>query len=860
MTSVRTAARRLAGAAVAVAALVTATAVAPAAPAPDVPAQDAPAQDAPAEDDEPAPPRSLGTPLSDVLLIGGHVGTRDGQRVIWSVSTGSPAYLNAVDPVDGTSVAAYPLDGASGSYAVEQAPDGTVYVGTYGGGRLYRLDPGADAVVDLGVPVAGETFVWDIIIDPEGVVYGGTYPGGKVFSYDPASGEFRDYGQMIAGQTYVKSIAWGDGKVYAGAYADARITELDPVTGEKTELPSPPDFDISGQTVNDLNVRDGRLYARIGSAFPSPLFVYDLAAGTWTDRIEGAAGLDVSPPGADGRVWFFRQFEAGSSELIAYDPVTTEQERTGLVIYGRVVNTRGIGWAELGLPDYPGPSIVGLLWRGEEFRYNPETGAHEVFPSGIRREPIDILSLEAGAGSTAYVGGFLNGGVAPVDIVTGESTFNRFSQTESLSLIDGELWIGAYPDARIYKADPEAGWNSPEYAPNPEIPENPVKMLDLKDEHQNRPYGLVGAAGKVFTGTVPAGDRLGGVLAEIDRSTGESVVHRQVVQDQSIVSLAAHDDVVYGSTWIFGGLATTPPTQSTGKVFAWDAATATKLWEVEPVPGATGIPAVAVDRDGLVWGITDGRIFALDPADGSVVHDLQVTDAEGRWTTGELTLDPTSGDLYALLQGDQVVRIDPAQATAEVLFAQAARRIAVAEDGTVLLSSGAELLAWSPDSGPPPCSTTVTGEHRGPLVVADGVTCVRDATVTGPVTVAPGAALVVDGARLTGAVTSAEASSVHLTDARIRGAVVISGSDGEVVLADSTVSGSVNLSGNTGGVTVADSTVFGHVNLSGNTGGVTVTGTTIAGSLSCAGNDPPPDDDGRPNEVAGAAAGQCSGF
>ncbi|MER7368670.1 M64 family metallopeptidase, partial [Nonomuraea wenchangensis] len=43
---------------------------------------------------------------------------------------------------------------------------------------------------------------------------------------------------------------------------------------------------------------------------------------------------------------------------------------------------------------------------------------------------------------------------------------------------------------------------------------------------------------------------------------------------------------------------------------------------------------------------------------------------------------------------------------------------------------------------PPACTRTVTGEHRGPLVVADGVTCLDEARVTGPVTVRAGAALV----------------------------------------------------------------------------------------------------------------------
>src|SRR5262245_63845319 len=87
---------------------------------------------------------SLGTPLSDVLLIGGTVAPGpNGKTAIWNVSTGSPAYLNAIDPANGASLLSAPLPGADGSYAVAAAPDGTIYAGTYNNGHLYRWRPGS---------------------------------------------------------------------------------------------------------------------------------------------------------------------------------------------------------------------------------------------------------------------------------------------------------------------------------------------------------------------------------------------------------------------------------------------------------------------------------------------------------------------------------------------------------------------------------------------------------------------------------------------------------------------------------------------------------------------------------------------
>jgi outer membrane protein assembly factor BamB len=144
---------------------------------------------------------SLGVPLSDVLLIGGTVAPGpNGKTAIWNVSSGSPAYLNAIDPATGESLLSAALPGADGSYAVAAAPDGTIYAGTYNNGHLYRLKPGATTAEDLGRPLASETFILRITVDEQGNVYGGTYPHGRVFSYDHATGAVRDYGTIKAGQ------------------------------------------------------------------------------------------------------------------------------------------------------------------------------------------------------------------------------------------------------------------------------------------------------------------------------------------------------------------------------------------------------------------------------------------------------------------------------------------------------------------------------------------------------------------------------------------------------------------------------------------------------------------------------------
>ncbi|MFI9815375.1 GH92 family glycosyl hydrolase [Saccharothrix variisporea] len=137
------------------------------------------------------------------------------------------------------------------------------------------------------------------------------------------------------------------------------------------------------------------------------------------------------------------------------------------------------------------------------------------------------------------------------------------------------------------------------------------------------------------------------------------------------------------------------------------------------------------------------------------------------------------------------------------------------------------------------CTSTITGEHAGPLRV-EGAVCVDGGSVTGPVTVAAGASLYVFGGRLEGPLTASGAASVVLVEATVGGPVSVTGATGEVSLERTSVGGPVNLVGNRGGTVVA--------------------GNTVGGPLSCGTSTPPPVDNGWPNDVRGPKSGQCSAF
>jgi hypothetical protein len=150
-------------------------------------------------------------------------------------------------------------------------------------------------------------------------------------------------------------------------------------------------------------------------------------------------------------------------------------------------------------------------------------------------------------------------------------------------------------------------------------------------------------------------------------------------------------------------------------------------------------------------------------------------------------------------------------------------------------------VAWV--SPTPACTRTVTGLHLGSLEVSSGTLCLRRALQVGAVTVRSGAHLMVTDSIITSAVKATGASGVTMCGTRVGGVVQISGSTGPVRL---------------GGTGCASNDIVGAVRLDANTGGVVVAGNEIVGVLACNGNEPPPSNEGTPNQVLGARQGQCA--
>ncbi|WNV90176.1 GH92 family glycosyl hydrolase [Umezawaea sp. Da 62-37] len=157
------------------------------------------------------------------------------------------------------------------------------------------------------------------------------------------------------------------------------------------------------------------------------------------------------------------------------------------------------------------------------------------------------------------------------------------------------------------------------------------------------------------------------------------------------------------------------------------------------------------------------------------------------------------------------------------------------------VAGGATLAEFELLAKPPVTATkTITEKVNGPLTVANGVTVVDGATISGPVTVNAGASLYVFGGKVNGPVSANGA--------------------GTVVLVDTEVGGPVSVTGATVGVNIENTKVGGPVSIVNNKAAVVLAGNTIGGPATGSGNVPAPVNNGLANTVQGPKAGQLAGL
>lgn len=550
-----------------------------------------------------------------------------GEPLLYAVMEGKPAKLVIIDLNSNTILKSVPVrdivngqeETTEGLRGVAVAPDGTAYMGGYFSNHLFKHEPGSDHVTSLGPPVAGEKQVWKMVSGENGMIYGGTYGSGQGWIYDPSIGRFINLGNILPPQAYVYSIDYDDDTdtIYFGMGAEAHLIKYDVSTGEKSEI-SLGDYQHKN-FVFDLTVTEDKIFA-VMSPGSDTLVIdkEDEEIEYIIPKVLSRGGVSDKAPD-NNKVYFSRD-----QSLFYYDTESGKQQSLSFNLGGEA---SGFGFVELDDPKFPGYSVVGITREGRLFKYNPQTDYREIVPVPIEGEPGQLHSIASDANGRIHMSAYLGAGTAVYDSNTGETTTFTAAdvgvdqvlyQAEKILPYQDKILYGKYSGAVIYSFDPDLPWDMDK--------DNP-KILFKVGKSQDRPFAMLGLEDedKLFVGTVPTYGELGGALTVYDFKSDTKDVYRNIIPNQSIVSLTNKDKLLYGGTSIWGGLGV-EPIEKEAKLFIWDIDKSEKVFETVPVPGKKAITALISGPDGNIWGLAEGTLFIFDPDTRQVVYSEEKFD------------------------------------------------------------------------------------------------------------------------------------------------------------------------------------------------------------------------------------------
>ncbi|TCZ75071.1 hypothetical protein E0485_18965 [Paenibacillus albiflavus] len=612
-------------------------------------------------------PTKIDTPIMKAGISGGVVGKENGQPIYYTTVNAELALFQVVDIKTNTLLYSLPMQGVQQVWAHAIAPDGTVYIGgirTSGQTRgiLWSYSPTTHKLTEIGEPIAGEKSIWSLTTDDQGNVYGGTFQAGKVFKYDPVTKSFTDYGSMVAGQEYVRSIAYHDGYIYAGTGTVGDVIKLGVTESTKgykqsigAKVPELLKVDSAAQVpfAYDMAVVGDYLFVKFQGGDHYTLLFYDLKNQVWLDHV---VGKDTANGGTGVGVFSFAQLASRDNKV--YIPANghlteldlTTFKATPLIKYG--TSLRGAGWVEFDdLEGFKGQSLVSMKANGDIAIFNIADKKVHNNLSVLQGAPNPIHNIEVGPDGNLYMTAYPAGLGAIYNPRTGKRINMVAEQAEGMIAYGKDMYLGLYPGGHIYKIDTTLSTPVP----------TPVFTIG---EDQDRPYIMKTMEDRIMIGTIPGYGQLGGALTIYDPATGQYEVHRNVVNNQSIVGLAYKDGYIYGSTTIHGGLGITA-TEKSAKMFVWDVANKRKVTEFTlDIPGLSNpamISGLSVGPDGNIWGGVNGTLFQMDPNNYDIINYKKIysdiSNTYGMWRPYH-THWGKDGLLYMDL-ADRITVIDP---------------------------------------------------------------------------------------------------------------------------------------------------------------------------------------------------------
>ncbi|AQP44976.1 hypothetical protein [Tessaracoccus flavus] len=566
-------------------------------------------------------PAAVGTAVNGAELVGDTMFLVSRQAV--------PANLSTLDLTTRTVTDVTTIPSGIEGWAATAVNDGAdLYFGMHTPADIYHYDIEQGALTTEPVAtLPAELLVMDQSAAPDDTIYiAGMARGasGGVYELDPATNEVEPLGTPVEGQRYVRSIVANDETVFAGMGPAASVAYRDRDGGEWQTMDIP---ELEGESfVYDIAL-EGQ-YLTFGTE-PSGLFgVVDLETSDVT-IVPVPDGRTIDSIVMDGTTAYFTVRPEGA--LYSYDISTGSLTKLG-------VPSIGAEHRKLFVSD---GTVIGVTGVGDVWSYSMADGTVDVISgleSGMPRSPERGAQSLAVFQGDAYVAG--HWGIQQHDGTSGSS--ERFAvpgETKTMTADDQQLFASIYPASQVWTYDPES---------------TDLEFLAQIRDNQMRPRTSLynHTTGKLLVGTRETYGNVGGAVSVIDPATGAIETHRDLVVDQTPISLAAIDGTAFVGHEILGEVHA--PTTTEADLISWDIETATTNWDIVPVPDAAAISGLATynTADGpRLYGLTTtGWLFEVDPATGELLGSVKA---------GSRATDLVANDVgvFALINGG-IFRID----------------------------------------------------------------------------------------------------------------------------------------------------------------------------------------------------------
>jgi hypothetical protein len=611
-------------------------------------------------------------------------GVAIGDGELYYATNGSPATFYATDAVTGKKIFSQDLPGSDVVWAMVIGADGNVYfAGTYNG-ILYRYVVEEKRLEQLGKNPS-DNWVWQLEASVDGKIYGATYPNAKVFEYDIESAQFSDLGTFYDGQQYARGLGITEESLYVGTGTTAYLMKMDLATRERTEIHLP----ITGVSTQISNIWE---YGNnIFVAYGTSMVTIDKTTGeekntmNWQDE-HTFDGLISSPsPYDENSIYYINK---NTQQLWTYDMTTHKQAKVEPTVQLPATPAKAMDWVK----DDSGKDVLAILHHQIEYSlFDPATNTVKISYPEVDMQGLLMQSLEIGEDQKIYMGGY-QGSFGVFDTSIDEYILHERDphQIEGIGFLNGDVYLGTYGGARIFKYNPDLPFNYTGGVNG----DNPEMVQDIGDD-QSRPFTFTSGDNKLFVGTISDYGRLGGALTIYDAETDKWNTIRNIVQNQSIIGLAYLNGKVFGGSTISGGLGI-DPTEAKAKMFQYNVESGTHEefdLQVEGLEKPEMIGELSVGPDGNIWGVAWGLdkagayntvIFAMNPENREIIKSTELYKGVNRgsqWRPFFIRWD-NQGYLYTTA-GRQLTVIDPKTMKSKQLVTGTVQLMDVDNEGNI---------------------------------------------------------------------------------------------------------------------------------------------------------------------------------